>query len=314
MSHEPLITNLTLFYQTLAALQHISPSNILLPPNQISLTAAHDAGLCPEAIDLLNRLPHLCSDISSLPILPDGTQAVFYTSEDECLEWARRPTYQDAPEIASSAFVLTSPNIYGTSLTYDTLSRKLLPWEAWGKHVDFEIAEMENPFSFFSVDAKSPDEILKPWIKNFIALDWVCFGGDDGDGIIIKQPEVDELEDTIIGGGGGGRGYVVDADIVVQYQAQFIQWSFRDVYMAAGWDATAEDLETASKDFDIIEFARMQAEWLDETQEMLDRAYEQQWPWQKIRLDLGGELANNQRARLLDAVIGDGYQQRHIEL
>ncbi|THW58139.1 hypothetical protein D6D19_10449, partial [Aureobasidium pullulans] len=161
MSHEPLITNLTLFYQTLAALQHISPSNILLPPNQISLTAAHDAGLCPEAIDLLNRLPHLSSDISSLPILPDGTQAVFYTSEDECLEWSRTPTYQDAPEIASSAFVLTNPNIYGTSLIYDTFTSKLLPWEAWGKHVDFEIAEMEKLFEDCDGDAKPADEILK---------------------------------------------------------------------------------------------------------------------------------------------------------
>jgi hypothetical protein len=298
MPHEPLITNLTLFYQTLAALQHISPSDILLPPNQISLTAANDAGLCPEAIDLLNRLPHLCSDISSLPILPDGTQAVFYTSEDECLEWSRTPTYQDAPEIASSAFVLTNPNIYGTSLIYDTLSRKLLPWEAWGKHVDFEIAEMENLFEECDGDdAKPADEILKSWIENFITLAWVPFGDQ-----IVVEPDEDEVRDAMR-----------DADVMVQYQAQFIQWSFRDVYMAAGWDATAEDLETASKDFDIIEFARMQAEWLDETQEMLDRAYEQQWPWQKIRMELGGELANNQRARLLDAVIGDGYQQRHIE-
>ena len=298
MPHEPLITNLTLFYQTLAALQHISPSNILLPPNQISLTAAHDAGLCSEAIDLLHRLPHLSSDVSSLPILPDGTQAVFYTSEDECLEWSRTPTYQDSPEIASSAFVLTSPNIYGTSLIYDTLSRKLLPCKAWGKHVDFEIAEMENPFEDCDGDAKPADEILKSWIENFITLAWVPFGDQ-----IVVEPDEDEVRDAMR-----------DVDIVVQYQAQFIQWSFRDVYMAAGWDATAEDLGTARKDFDIIEFARMQAEWLDETQEMLDRAYEQQWPWQKIRMELGGELANSQRARLLDAVIGDGYQQRHIEL
>ncbi|THV65863.1 hypothetical protein D6D27_10334 [Aureobasidium pullulans] len=298
MPHEPLITNLTLFYQTLAALQHISPSDILLPPNQISLTAAHDAGLCPEAIDLLNRLPHLCSDISTLPILPDGTQAVFYTSEDECLEWSRTPTYQDSPEIASSAFVLTNPNIYGTSLIYDTLSRKLLPWEAWGKHVDLEIAEMENPFEECDGDAKPADEILKSWIENLITLAWVPFGDQ-----IVVEPDEDEARDAMR-----------DADIVVQYQAQFIQWSFRDVYMAAGWDATAEDLETASKDFDIVESARMQAEWLNETEEMLDRAYEQQWPWQKIRMELGGELANNQRARLLDAGIGDGYRQRHIEL
>ncbi|KAG2162838.1 hypothetical protein VTO58DRAFT_110303 [Aureobasidium pullulans] len=298
MPHEPLITNLTLFYQTLAALQHISPSDILLPPNQISLTAANDAGLCPEAIDLLNRLPHLCSDISTLPILPDGTQAVFYTSEDECLEWSRTPTYQDAPEIASSAFVLTNPNIYGTSLIYDTLSRKLLPWKAWGKHVDFEIAEMENPFEECDGDAKPADEILKSWIANFITLAWVPFGDQ-----IVVEPDEDEVRDAMR-----------DADVMVQYQAQFIQWSFRDVYISAGWDIDASDLEAAKIDFDVDDFAVKKAVWIEETQEMLDRAYEQQWPWQKIRMELGGELANNQRARLLDAVIGDGYQQRHIEL
>lgn len=298
MPHEPLITNLTLFYQTLAALQHISPSDILLPPNQISLTAANDAGLCPEAIDLLNRLPHLCSSISSLPILPDGTQAVFYTSEEECLEWSRTPTYQDAPEIASSAFVLTNPNIYGTSLIYDTLSRKLLPWEAWGKHVDFEIAEMENPFEDCDGDAKPADEILKSWIGKFITLAWVPFGDQ-----IVVEPDEDEVRDAMR-----------DVDVMVQYQAQFIQWSFREVYISAGWDIDASDLEAAKIDFDADDFAVKKAVWIEETQEMLDRAYEQQWPWGKIRTELGGELANNQRARLLDAVIGDGYQQRHIEL
>ncbi|CAD0014699.1 unnamed protein product [Aureobasidium pullulans] len=298
MPHEPLITNLTLFYQTLAALQHISPSNILLPPNQISLTAAHDAGLCSEAIDLLHRLPHLSSDVSSLPILPDGTQAVFYTSEDECLEWSRTPTYQDSPEIASSAFVLTNPNIYGTSLIYDTLSRKLLPWEAWGKHVDFEIAEMENPFEECDGDAKPADEILKSWIGNFITLAWVPFGDQ-----IVVEPDEDEVRDAMR-----------DADVTVQYQAQFIQWSFRDVYISAGWDIDASDLEGAKIDFDVDNFAVKKAVWIEETQEMLDRAHEQQWAWQRVRMELGGELADNQRARLLDAVIGDGYQQRHIEL
>ncbi|THX23337.1 hypothetical protein D6D10_10338 [Aureobasidium pullulans] len=298
MPHEPLITNLTLFYQTLAALTYISPSDILLPPNQISLTAAHDAGLCPEAIDLLHRLPHLCSSSSSLPILPDGTQAVFYTSEDECLEWSRTPTYQDAPEIASSAFVLTNPNIYGTSLIYDTLSRKLLPWEAWAKHGDFEISEMENPFEDCDGDAKPADEILKSWIGNFITLAWVPFGDQ-----IVIEPDEDEVRDAMR-----------DVDVMVQYQAQFIQWSFRDVYISGGWDIDASDLEGAKTDFDVDDFAVKKAVWIEETQEMLDRAYEQQWPWQKIRMELGGELANNQRARLLDAVIGDGYQQRHIEL
>ncbi|THW42702.1 hypothetical protein D6D21_05738 [Aureobasidium pullulans] len=298
MPHEPLITNLILFYQTLAALQHISPSDILLPPNQISLTAANDAGLCPEAIDLLNRLPHLCSSISTLPILPDGTQAVFYTSEDECLEWSRTPTYQDAPEIASSAFVLTNPNIYGTSLIYDTLTSKLLPWEAWGKHVDFEIAEMENPFEECDGDAKPAGEILKSWIGNFITLAWVPFGDQ-----IVVEPDEDEVRDAMR-----------DADVMVQYQAQFIQWGFRDVYISAGWDIDASDLEAAKIDFDVDDFAVKKAVWIEETQVMLDRAYEQQWPWQKIRMELGGELANNQRARLLDAVIGDGWQQRHIEL
>ena len=142
MTHETLITHLTLYYQTLAALYYISPSDILSPPTAIDPDAANEAGLSPLAVSLLQRLPQLASNLKSLPLLPDGSQPVFYI--DAGLDWSRKPAYQEDPEISGDAFVLTNPNIYGTSLIYDTVFAKLLPWDTWGKHVDFEISRLRR--------------------------------------------------------------------------------------------------------------------------------------------------------------------------
>jgi hypothetical protein len=73
MKHESLITHLTLYHDILAALQYISPSDILSPATPISIDAANEAGLSPEAVAVLQRLPQLNSDLYSLPLLPDGS-------------------------------------------------------------------------------------------------------------------------------------------------------------------------------------------------------------------------------------------------
>ncbi|CAD0112282.1 unnamed protein product [Aureobasidium uvarum] len=156
MSHESLITHLTLLYETFAALHYISSDDICSPPTTVNLDAATEAGLSSDVIALLQRLPQLNPGLNTLPILPDGSQIVCYDDGD--LDWSRRPTFQDVPEISKNAFVLSNPNIHGTSLIYDTVSEKLLPWEAWGKHVDFEIAEIENPFEMD--DAKPVEQML----------------------------------------------------------------------------------------------------------------------------------------------------------
>jgi hypothetical protein len=57
MKHESLITHITLYYETLAALQHISPSDILPLPTPINTDATNEAGLSPEAVAVLQRLP-----------------------------------------------------------------------------------------------------------------------------------------------------------------------------------------------------------------------------------------------------------------
>jgi len=113
MTHEPLITNLTLYYQALAALHHISPNNILSPPTRINIPAANKADLSPSAITLLQKLPQLHPDLNTLPLLPNGTPPVFY-ADDSDLSWSRRPTFQYDLEISGDAFVLSNPNIYGT--------------------------------------------------------------------------------------------------------------------------------------------------------------------------------------------------------
>lgn len=291
MAHEDLIFHLNLLYQTFAALHYISADDILSPPIPINLAAAYDAGLSSEAIALLQRLPQLKNELYSLAILPDGSQPVCYVDDD--LDWARTPTGQDAPEISIDAFVLSNANIYGTSLIYDTISGKLLSWLAWGKHVDFEISEIKNPFELD--DAKPVAEIIGPWVNKLLKLAWVPCNEE-----LITEPEEDDL-----------RASKGNMDVLEQYQAQFIKFSMRDVYLAAGWDDRADDLEGARKNFDGDLFEVKKQEWISRTQEILDRAYEEGWKWSRIRTTLN--LGNNEKARLLDDWLPEGQQPKHIE-
>lgn len=287
MTHESLITHLTLYYQTLAALHYISPSDILSPPIAINHEAANEAGLSPEAVSVLQSLPQLSPSLHFLPILPDGTQTTFYI--DAGLDWSRRPTYQEDAD----AFVLTNPNIYGTSLIYDTVSQKLLPWDTWGKHVEFEIAEIENPFEM--EDAKAAKQILWPWIAKLLKLEWVPFGGE-----LVTEPEEDEVVSDIS-----------DADIFTQLQENFVKFNFREVYKSCGWDDKAEDLDAAKTGFDDELFEVKKEEWMEQTQKILDQAYEEQWNWKGIRTDLG--LVENSKIISLDNWLLEGQGMRHIQ-
>ncbi|KAK6001227.1 hypothetical protein QM012_002558 [Aureobasidium pullulans] len=292
MAHEDLIFHLNLLYQTFAALRYISVDDIISPPVPINLAAADKAGLSPEAITLLQRLPQLKSDIYDRPILPDGSQPVCYV--DDNLDWSRTPTYQDAPEISEHAFVLSNPNIYGTSMIYDTVSEKMLPWLAWGKHVDLEIAEIDNPFELG--DAKSAKEIIGPCVEKLLMLKWVPFNEE-----LITEPDEDDL-----------RASKGNSDILDHYQARLIKFNLRDVYLAAGWNDEANDLEGAKKQFDGDLFEVKKQEWTQKTQETLDLAYEEEWKWSRIRATL--DLRNSEKVRLLDNWLSEGQQPRHIEL
>ncbi|KAH0351852.1 hypothetical protein KCU81_g2106, partial [Aureobasidium melanogenum] len=290
MAHEDLIFHLNLLYQTFAALHYISADDIISPPIPINLAAAHEAGLSSEVIAHLQRLPQLKSEIYSKAILPDGSQPVCYV--DDNLDWARTPTYQDAPEISEHAFVLSNPNIYGTSLIYDTVSERLLPWLAWGKHVDLEIPEVKNPFELD--DAKPVKEIMSPWIAKLIRLEWVPYKEE-----LSSEPDEEYLTQ-------------VNVDVLDQYQAQFIKFSMRHVYLAAGWDDKAADLEAAQRGFDGDLFEAKKLEWIRKTQEILDRAYEQGWEWSRIRTNL--RLGNSEKVRLLDDWLSEGQRPKHIEI
>jgi hypothetical protein len=292
MNHDLLVTQLTVYYRTLAALNHISPSDIFDPPISIDINAANDAGLSNEAVSVIQKLPQLNPDLYSLPLLPDGSQAVFYT--DVNLDWSRRPTYQEDPEISEHAFVLTNPNIYGVSLIYDTVSAKLLPWHAWGRHVDLEIAEVEYPFEMD--DAKAAEDIIGPWIAKLLALDWVPFGDE-----FITEPDQEEVEDARR-----------KMDILIHIQERFVRLNLREVYIACGWNVTARDLDSAKSEFDDTQFEIKKKEWMERTQETLNQAYQEQWAWSRIRIKL--ELEENDKIRLLDDLLPDGQDMRHLQL
>jgi hypothetical protein len=292
MNHEPLVTQLALYYRTLAALNYVSPSDILEPLTPVDINAANDAGLSPEAVSIIQRLPQLNPDLYSLPLLPDGSQPVFYT--DINLDWSRRPTYQEDPEISEHAFVLTNPNIYGTSLIYDTTSARLLPWNAWGRHVDIEIADVKNPFEMD--DAKAAEDIIGPWITKLLALHWVPFEYE-----LIREPDEDEVEDA-------SR----DMDILTHLQERFVRFNLREVYIACGWNVTAGDLDSAKSDFNGTQFEIKKKEWMELTQKTLDQAYQGQWAWSKIRIELG--LEEDGKIGLLDDLLPDGQDMRHLQL
>jgi hypothetical protein len=292
MNHEHLITQFILYYQALVALNYISPSDIHLPPTPVKIDAVRDAGLSPEAVSVLQRLPQLSPNLNSLALLPDGALPVFYTDDD--LDWSRKPTFQDDPEISEDAFVLTNQNIYGTSLIYDTVSAKLLPWEAWGKHVDLEIAEVENPFVIR--DAKSAEDIIGPWIAKLLALEWVPFGDE-----LITQPGQEEVEDTRR-----------DVHILTQIQERFVRFNLREVYIACGWNTTAKDLDSAKNNFSGAQFEMRKKEWMEQTQRTLDQAYQEQWSWSRIRIEL--RLVENGNIRLLDDLLPDGQDMRYLQL
>jgi hypothetical protein len=292
MNHDPLVTQLSLYYRTLAVLHYISPSDVLEPPISVDINAANDAGLSPEAVSVIQRLPQLNPDLYSLPLLPDGSQPVFYTDVD--LDWSRRPTYQEEPEISEHAFVLTNPNIYGTSLIYDTVLAKLLPWNAWGRHVDVEIAEVENPFEID--DAKAAEDIISLWIAKLLALDWVPFEDE-----LITKPDQDEVEDARR-----------DMGILTQVQERFVRFNLREVYIACGWNVTARNLESAKSDFDGTQFEIKKKEWMEQTQRILDQAYQEQWSWSRILIEL--RLVKDDKIRLLDDRLPGGQDMRPLQL
>ncbi|KAG9569102.1 hypothetical protein KCU71_g1520, partial [Aureobasidium melanogenum] len=271
MAHEDLIFHLNLLYRTLAALHYISADDILSPPVPINLAAAHEAGFSSEAVALLQGLPQLKSELYSLAILPDGSQPIY-----------------------EHAFVLSNPNIYGTSLIYDTVSERLLPWLAWGKHVELEISQIENPFELD--DAKPVKEVMGPWIAKFIRLEWIPFNEE-----LITEPDEEFL-----------RASEGDVDVLDQYQAQFIKFGMREVYLAAGWDDKADDLESAKKEFDGDLFEVKKQEWTQNTQDILDQAYEEGLGWSRIRTTLG--LGNSEKVKLLDDWLPEGQQPKHIEI
>jgi hypothetical protein len=98
---------------------------------------------------------------------------------------------------------------------------------------------------FAHEDAKLANEILGPWIKRLVTLEWVPFRDE-----IIENPDVDEVNSSL-----------EDADIKVQCQIRFKQWSFREAYIAAGWNDKAKDLEPARTNFDEDGFESRKEDW-----------------------------------------------------
>jgi hypothetical protein len=96
------------------------------------------------------------------------------------------------------------------------------------------------------------------------------------------------------------------------FRGKFVKFNFREVHKGCGWDDKAEDLDAAKRGFDDELFDIKKKEWMEQTQKILDRAYEEQWALKRVRTDLG--LANHSKIALLDDWLPERQQMRHIQL
>jgi hypothetical protein len=91
-----------------------------------------------------------------------------------------------------------------------------------------------------------------------------------------------------------------------------VRLNLREVYIACGWNVTARDLDSAKSEFDDTQFEIKKKEWMERTQETLNQAYQEQWAWSRIRIKL--RLEESDKIRLLDDLLPDGQDMRHLQL
>lgn len=98
MAYESLIATLTLYYQTLAAIHHISPTDILPPPTHINIPAANKAAYPPQQSPSSKNFhnytltsTHFRSPPMTLNQFSTPMTAISLGHEDQCFKTTPRP-------------------------------------------------------------------------------------------------------------------------------------------------------------------------------------------------------------------------------
>lgn len=277
MSHQPLIDSLTEFYNVLAALKYIRTSDIILPPpnghTNVDVEAALEQNFGDEMISLMRQLPYLSRDCDDTRIaVPTDTKPRSYLDEDY-LDWARDPIFKGFNITKDTHLVLTNPGSSGITLIYDTVTCKLVPWCPSRKDVRSpDGAEYADETSF------PPDELLGQWTRNWTSLTWLPFCEPNGWRYLIPEPSMAELKQASS-----------TQSLREQFQLKLLQRNMKDVYVAAGWNVDAQDVQSAQSNFNGNLFAHKSFEWRKSTQALLDKAYQERWTWAQIRAGLNLE-------------------------
>lgn len=311
MEHSQLSKCLTEYYETLAALTYIDPSNIVRPPpnghTNVDTEAACEQGFDQDMISLMRRLPYLDVCCEDTPVLPNGTKSRYENPRDhptslanlmyilytglthnssyldvDYMDWARDPTFEGHMTKATH-LVLTNPAKAGIVLIYDTANETLTPWSPI-RHMlsaDFKARlesgqETDPGMRYEHLPTFPPEQLLGQWTKNLISLTWIPYRDDSGWPYLIEQPTTTEL-----------RAASDRYNLLERYQLDMVRRTLKDVYVAAGWAIEAQCLEDAKRDFDQTIFQRKRLEWRETTQALLDEAYHQKWTWSAIRERLG---------------------------
>lgn len=205
MRHAVLIQELGDFFAVLAQRGSIEPSLVIIPtpdaPAPINKTAALGAGYTEETVALMEKLPYVSKDANSWhPEIMGSTEPIDFTkceNEDDFKIWRE---FHDGLEhedengneefIPGSLVKLTEHHLYGKSLLYDTETcemtrsptcslRAVSKTDCFatlnpGLLIDWE--NLENPddiVGYAHVPARSPAEVLDPWIEGFRAFKYM---------------------------------------------------------------------------------------------------------------------------------------------
>ena len=299
MAHQPLIESLTEFYNTLAALRYIPTFAIVHPPKgghkDVDEAAAREQGFSDEMISLMKSLPYLAAECEDVSVAP-ATKPRSYL-EDDFLDWARDPTFTGSHMTKAIHLVLTNPGQYGTVLIYDSEQSNCVSWSP-SKGIQKPCGDQQalEGLAYAHLPFLPAEQVIRQWTQKWISLQWLPLNETNGWHLLIEEPSEAEL-----------RQASKTSQLREQCQVRLLQRELKNCFIAAGWDATAPDLESARRNFDGEAYEHKKLQWKESTQALLDQAFSEKWPWARIsaRANLLSE-----RAAILDQGPDDGPKTR----
>lgn len=273
MRHAELIQKLGDLYTLLAQLGSIEPSSLVqIPtpdaPAPIRRTAALNAGYTEEVVSLMEQLPYVSKDPNDWhPQIMPSTEPIDFTKceDEEAFKiWREYDDGEDHEDedgnedlIPGSLMKLTELHLYGVTLLYDTQACLLIAWEP-NKNPD-------DIIGYAHVPARTPSEVLDPWIEGFRTFQYMHTPGADlwdSDRSVYAPLEPPQHYSP------GQKMHWWAARAVEQARRKL-----EDVYLECGWDVTSQRQD----DFDRARFIEMRKQHMDEVVRPLVEKADEAW-------------------------------------